>query len=342
MNKQKAVTTRQLETKNLMDEELKKLLQKAYNPITANTTDNKAIYVIETSTAFIKALEEIEKELKGAASTKRDLKSVLRFIDSAAGVLGIRELPIQSISRKHIRYLLAQIERTHGASHHRYNKIRSYLMMLFNGLIEIEAIENNPVIAIAKQKTIQKLRKVLSLEDRRKINQYLMENHYRLWLFTHIFFHSGARLTEMMGVRRSDIDLAQQFFVVTIKKGKAVKEVRKTIKNIALPFWEEAVKDAAPCHYIFSKDLEPGEVRIDSSQITRRWNRHIKKKLEITEDFYSLKHLNLDETAARLNMHDAAAMASHNSTTTTSKHYTINENQRQQERLRNITNHFLD
>ena len=93
--------------------------------------------------------------------------------------------------------------------------------------------------------------------------------------------------------------------------------------------------------FIFSKDLLPGKSAIQSYQITKRWNRHVKKKLGISEDFYSLKHLNLDETATILGIDDASAMASHTSTNITSKFYAIGEKQRQNERLKKIENHFV-
>ena len=77
------------------------------------------------------------------------------------------------------------------------------------------------------------------------------------------------------------------------------------------------MKDCGPEDYVFSKGLKPGSGQIRADQITRRWRRHVKGKVEkgglgVTADFYSLKHLNLDETAAVLDSKDASAMASHN------------------------------
>ncbi len=117
-------------------------------------------------------------------------------------------------------------------------------------------------------------------------------------------------------------------------------EVIKPIKIVALPFWSMAMEGSNPDDYIFSSGLYPGQKSIQAYQITKRWNRHIKKKLGVQEDFYSLKHLNLDETAAILGLNDASAMASHNSPFTTGKYYTINESKRQVERLKSVHNNF--
>lgn len=108
-----------------------------------------------------------------------------------------------------------------------------------------------------------------------------------------------------------------------------------------MPYWKEAMTNASNTDYIFSLGLKPGQMLINSNQITRRWNRHVKKKLGIACDLYSLKHLNLDQTASILSLEDAAAMASHISTAITSKHYIINEKQRQNDRLKKVKNTFI-
>jgi hypothetical protein len=62
--------------------------------------------------------------------------------------------------------------------------------------------------------------------------------------------------------------------------------------------------------------------------------------LKIDADFYSLKHLNLDETASILNIESAAQMAGHTSTVITMKHYAVNEESRKMEKLKRVNNEF--
>ena len=304
------------------------------------TLDALNIYEIPPTTTFIVALRLAEKRIIAAPSTKRDLRSTLNFIAISAEKLNYTNLHISEVSRKHIKNLLFYIDTINGESTHRYNKLRSYLMMIYKELVELEAVDYNPLKDISKKKGIQKLRKVLSPDSRKKIDEYLEIHHYRFWLFTNIFFHSGARLTEMMKLKRKDIDLEKQTFIITIKKGNVYKEVLRPIKTIALIFWRKSIATAGEEDYIFSNDLLPGRVPIQSYQITKRWNLHIKKKLGIQEDFYSLKHLNLDQTAEQLSIEDAAAMASHSSSLVTSKYYTVYESKRQMERLKLVDNHF--
>ncbi len=341
MNKFKTIQERQDDTQLIIEQEIGRLKNKAYNPIT-----NKNMEVvlpqldIEPSTSFINALTIAEKRIAGSVSTKRDLRSVLKYVTKAAAQLNYSDLTIGVISRKHIKQLLAHIDLSYGESAHRYNKIRSYLMILYKELIELETVEVNPLRDLSKKKIIQRIRKLPSIENRQTINEYLQQHHNSFWVFMQIFFHSGARLTELMKVKRSDININEQYFIITIKKGRVFKEVKRPIKNVALQYWEKAIEFAYGDDFIFSKGLSPGKSAIQSYQITKRWNRHIKTKLGIKEDFYSLKHLNLDETAELLGINDASAMASHTSTAVTLKYYAINEASRQNERLKAVDNLF--
>ncbi len=340
MNHFKEWQERVTKTKKIIADEYLRLNNLESNNKKVEALDALNIYEIPPTTTFIEALRLAEKRINAAPSTKRDLRSTLHFIANAAEKLNYTNLRICEVSRKHIKNLLFYIDTTNGESIHRYNKQRSYLMMIYKELLELEAVDYNPLRDISKKKGVQKLRKVLSIESRQKINEYLRIHHYRFWLFTNIFFHSGARLTEIMKIKRKDIDLEKQTFLITIKKGNVYKEVLRPIKNIALSFWIEATADAEEEDYIFSKGLLPGRMQIESYQITKRWNLHIKKKLGIQEDFYSLKHLNLDQIAELLSLADAAAMASHSSSMITSKYYTTYESKRQMERLKLIENNF--
>lgn len=146
-------------------------------------------------------------------------------------------------------------------------------------------------------------------KERQKIDNYLKPNFYTFWRFINIFFHSGARENEMLALQAKNVDVEKHRFKILIKKGRQKREVYRTIKDIALPLWVEILKDANPEDYLFSVGLKPGPKKIIREQITRRWNVHVKKKLNISADFYSLKHLNIDETADALDIKDASEMA---------------------------------
>ena len=126
-----------------------------------------------------------------------------------------------------------------------------------------------------------------------------------------------------------------------ILKGQQYEWVTRTIKDVALPLWQRALQGCDPKNYIFSVALKPGPNKIREEQISRRWRTHIKEKLGIKCDFYSLKHLNTDQTSAMLGLSMAASHNSHKSIATT-RVYAVNEYNRIHEQLKKVDNHFAD
>jgi integrase len=155
----------------------------------------------------------------------------------------------------------------------------------------------------------------------------------------HIFFHSGAREQELLLIKKSDIDIKRQRYKVIIRKGKDYVEKWRTIKDIVLPLWQEVFELASGDQYLFSEGLNPGDKTIRRDQITRRWRTHVKQKLSITADFYSLKHSNLDEIAEALDI-EAAQKAAGHTTAVITMDYAIGEKERQHQRLKKVKNVF--
>ncbi|HEY5370490.1 MAG TPA: hypothetical protein VIJ75_16015 [Hanamia sp.] len=132
----------------------------------------------------------------------------------------------------------------------------------------------------------------------------------------------------------------QQVFKLLIKKGNRPKEVLRPIKNIALEFWIEQLKDASPDDYVFSSDFKPGKTKTTTKRIGNKWKEYVKEGLGIDKNFYWLKHLNLNETATILDDEAAAKMAGHATTVITLKHYLVNKEEREMAKLRKVNNRF--
>jgi integrase len=296
---------------------------------------------IDPGTPFIAALKLVKDKVECSDSTKRDLRTMIPYVEKAAKNFRFENIPINQVRRKHIRLILDKIEETsRWKSSHRYNKHRSNFMMLFSELTELEAIEFNPVRDLRKKKVTFRIREVLEPGERKKINEHLKIVAPALHIFAHIFFHSGARFTEMISLKGSSVDLKKQRFKILVRKGREFREVWRTIKDVAIPYWEIAMKDCKPGDHVFGKGLVPGPVAMQRDWLTAQWEKHVKKSLGIKKDFYSLKHLNTDETAAMAGIVDAAAQDGHTTPVITLKHYAVGEKQRQHERLKKINNPF--
>jgi integrase len=343
MNIYSTASARRKQTEQLMEMELDDLLNRNYNPFT-KTTEEMLDGAISRDMLFIDALREGRKRLKYVHKALVDIDSIISHFEQSAIKLRLINMTISETSRKHIKILLDhQFKVNPRFTAKRYNKYRAYLLGVFKELVELEAIDMNPVRDISKMKETTKLRLILSKEQRTKIDKHLKENNYRFWLFTNIFFHSGGRETELMNLKGADVDLKRQRYKCLVKKGVEYREVERTIKDVAVPFWKEAIEGCKPEQVIFSKHLKAGAKAIRPDQITRRWQTWVKDEnkrgLGIKVDFYALKHLNTDDTAALLGIEDAARHNSHTSTNITLR-YAVNEKERQHERLKQVNNSF--
>lgn len=339
----------------LRDEILRMLKKEGWNPITdkKQPPEETQQYDIDPDTPFIAALRAVYKTLdeaekmRKADSTLNDIKSVINGMEKSSAQLRLNELAISDIKRKHIKMILTHCGKINPRwSANRFNKYRSYLIILFGELMEMEAIEHDPVTPIKKQVTIKRIRLTLTKEERTAVNRHLKAKYYTFWRFMHIFFHSGSRESELMRLKKEDVNLKRQQFKVMVKKGGVYREEWRTIKDIILPLWMEVYNEAKAGQVLFSKFLRPGEVFINPWQITRRWRDHVKADpdkggLGIKADFYSLKSSNLDEIAEMLSALDASKAAGHKTLKVTKDHYLPGEQQREHDRLKVLGNSFV-
>ncbi len=329
MNSFKTLREKQIETKRLIEEETRSLTN-GFNPFkTGSITLNEELTIAQ---AFEKAFNSITV----SDYTKRDLKTAIILFNKSIVNLGWTKLFISEISRKHLRVLLDESSNTPD----RFNKNRSYLMILLSVLCELELVSTNFVRDIKKKKVTKHIREVLTDEQRVIVNEHLQSNHPNFHRFLHIFFHSGARISELMRLKINDIDLNKSRFKVVIKKGSSYKEVWKTIKQIAFPYWSQIVPLGDKDDFLFSKDLLPGKVQIQAFQISKRWLRFVKKQLNITADFYSLKHLHTTEVVEMLGNKEAAFHNSHIGTNMVNQVYDIRRQSRKDQVVANLDNKF--
>lgn len=350
MNEYKNVTDRRIVSKGLIENELVKL-KTGYNPKTAVTISGPLTGIIEPTTNFIQACTMAREKLKCSDLTKRDIKSCLNYIEKSALNLNLHTLQIGQVRRKHISQIIDNCGKVKKYwSGHLFNHYRTYLMMVFKKLVELEAIESNPVDEhLPKEVVATPVRKTLNNEQVKTILEYFADDKYYL-RFIHIFFHSGARPVELLRLKTTDVDIKNGMFTLKNRKGNKIREQEKPIKKVALKYWEELMQEAKPGDYLFGhgtgtgtgykNGLTPGPVPITRDYITKKWERLVKNTktgLGIKIDLYSLKHKNLDEIAAYLSIADAQKAAGHESPVITMV-YATGEKKRQDQKYAEVPN----
>lgn len=359
MNDYADLKQRQASTRQLLEELRAALEDDGYNPIRETAAVPQTDYLIAPSTPLHMALQAAKERLNLAKSTLDDIQVTLRGFHAAAVRLGFHRMSISNVERRHVIAILDQCEEINEHwSPARFNKYKANLSIVWKELREVEAVQVNIIRDISPKKgTVKKMRQTLTKEERRAINAFLYTHYHRFWIFLQCFFHGGARETEMMRLKGKHVDIKHQQIKFLVLKGREYVEKIRPIKDIAVPFWQIALEECGPEDFVFSKGLMPGAVKISPRQITQRWRKHVKGKkesrgegknrstlpklgFEVTADFYSLKHTNLDEVAEQLGLAAAARQAGHSNTRMVEEHYAVGEKARQAERLRKVRNAF--
>ncbi len=160
------------ETQGLIDYELKQL-RKEYNPITKEIPVDTS-YEIDPDTPPFAALEAAYPKIKCAGHTTDCIASMLNCSKSSAKKVGVHNLPVNQIWRRHMVRLLEQCSKDPDLSASSYNHYRSYLRMMFRVLVKLEAIETNPITdEIEKEKSVCNLRTTLTPEEGAKVDSFL-------------------------------------------------------------------------------------------------------------------------------------------------------------------------
>ena len=351
MNECKGILDRRTICMALIDNEIS-TLRNGYNPKAQTEVPVAKINSrIEKQTNFLRACEMARLKLKCADRTKSDIKSCLGYIEKSATHLNLHGLQIHQVRRRDISDILNNCSNIKKYwSSHLFNHYRAYLMMIFKKLIELEAVESNPVDEHLPKESIEtKARKILTDDQIKSILERFTNDKYFL-RFIHIFFHSGARPVELLRLKESDVDLKKGTFKLKNRKGNKIREQIKPIKKIALQYWVELMGEVKPEEYLFGRGtghargfvdgLRPGPLPAQRGYLSNTWKIVVKDKitgLAIDVDLYSLKHKNLDEIAAYLSIKEAQKAAGHESPVITMV-YAQGEIQRQNERYAAVPN----
>lgn len=343
MNEYKTLKERRSVTEIIIEDEIH-TNQRGYNPILKKfiIPEDPAEADLHPDLPFIDSFRIALTKVDSTSNHKKEIKIAVNRLEKAAIKLKLANNTIGELQRVDMKRMMEACKLPDSY----FNKFRSYISRLFLELLEYECCETNLMRDIRKKKTVNKKREILSPDEFKIVMQYLHDNYYEFWRYAQIFLYSGARTSELFLLQAEKVSLKLQEFVVTIKKGQHYKEHTKVILQQILPLWQEILNDAKPKDYIFSKGLVPGAEPISPKQITRRWYRLVKNSekikddegnvMNITSDFYALKHSFLDSLPTEL----AQSMASHTSAKTTSI-YQVNKEKREREKLKSLDLNFM-
>jgi hypothetical protein len=93
---------------------------------------------------FLDALNIAYAQLFCDHKTLLNVKSCIKYVSESVISLNYDKLPVNQIRKKHIKLLMNHCRKKRKMSERTWNAYRSYLMMLFEQLDELEIIDHNP------------------------------------------------------------------------------------------------------------------------------------------------------------------------------------------------------
>ena len=275
-----------------------------FNPLTKVYMNDRSCD-LHPGLYFVDALEKAYQKLEKVYKTehhKKQVRCMIARIKKVQYAARIDLVRISEIRTWHIKNMLDVMDLTNSV----YNKFRSYLMGLFKELAQFGCVQSNYVRDISKREENPVVRKILTQEKFDFVFKYLQENLPEFFRYAAIFHYSGARSSELMRLKRQDVDLENREFHVLVMKGRRQHWETKAIIPAAVPFWESLLHESIyEDEFLFSLFQCPGEVEVSPRAITQKWYDHVKKSnkikdddgniITVDEDFYSLKHLFIDK-----------------------------------------------
>ena len=319
-------------------DEMQRALDKCYNPIPGicafqEITDcefSPDLYLVE---ALDIAFKDHKQNISYGYS--KSIESNLNHIKPVIIKLKYDKTEIRNIQLKHVKKILDNS----NLSAYSYNKFRKHLSVLFGILCANSCLIQNPCDHIPSKNHIKKENVILTQEKFNEIYEHLLAQHPHFANYMQIFHMSGCRSTELLGIKKEDVNIKKQEFIITVKKRKShIREIRAIIPE-AIPFWQQQTDLCIYDHdYLFGTGFSP-ELRLNSITTDapgKYWNRYVMKKFKIESTFYLLKHFFLDKVEEMHGIIAAQGMAGHLNGKTT-EIYTVFKKKRELEELKNLS-----
>ncbi len=275
----------------------------------------------------------------GNAQYKEDFFLMLKRVNKALIELNLHHIRICDFTKSDLKNLFEYL----NFKPHYHNKLRTNFLILYKVLLNFEIVDVNLVSFISKKQILQKLRSIIPNHVLGHILEYLFKRNYPFYRYIKIFYHSGARTTELFDLKAKDVSLVQREFKIIINKGNGSKEAIKAILPDVYNLWVEIMNETKSLDdYLFSKSYLPGEIHQKAKINSHVWRKHVIKELNHHFTFYSLKHKFLDyidqyQDSISKNSNLATVHASHSNKSITETHYLVGKNKRQIEALKSFS-----
>ncbi|MCT4151266.1 tyrosine-type recombinase/integrase [Elizabethkingia anophelis] len=333
MNHIKDHSERVIETKKIMEDETF-LLSRGWNPITEEFEEiTDTIELIHGKIPFLQSLDMALKTFDITEGSAGDMKNSLIHIFKYSVKLKLHLKDIQDVTKGDIKQLLITMSRD-GHSNYRINKTRTHLSKFFAFFTELDIFEVNFIEGIKRLEHTPKVKKIIRTDNDWEKFHKLQTIHPRLHRFAIIFFYSGSRIEEMLGVTKDDVDLEKGIFYIMLKKGGKHIRTMRAINMNAYDLWQQVMYETGSGQYLFSHNMKTGSNRLHRQSAYKLWKKYA-AKVDLHVTLYSLKYAFLNQVSKTFGLQKAQELAGH-TTDRTTKIYALDYKEHQVERNKNI------
>jgi integrase len=275
----------------------------------------------------------------GGAKHKDDFFLMLKRVNKALIELNLHHKRICDFTKSDLKSLFEYL----NFKPHYHNKLRTNFLIIYKVLMNFEIVDVNLVSFVSKKQILQKLQSIIPNHVLDQILEYFYMHNYPYYRYIKIFYHSGARTTELFDLKAKDVSLTQREFKIIINKGNRSKEAIKAILPDVYNLWVEIMNETKSLDdYLFSISYLPGSKKQKAKINSHIWRKYVIKKLNHNFTFYSLKHKFLDyidqyQDSISKNSNLATVHASHSNKSITETHYLVGKNKRQIEALKSFS-----
>jgi len=265
---------------------LEEMLKEGFNPNNV-MEENIGIESILISEKFNEVLEHIKPTI--AMRTWHSYHScVKKFLEFSKknNLITIDEVKRKNIE-KYDYYL--QTEKKLSAKT-RGNEL-GYLSAIFSRFVRDELIMINPCIGVKRERKSSGEKQIpWTKEEYQTLRNYTYDDHFNVWIYCNFIYFCGTRSKETGRIKRCDVDLDNQILIVRYTGSKVKHTDTVTIPNLFIDDLKKYCKKIKPSHYLFSKDMLPGEKMQHTNRLTEVIKKIVKDEAGIKKDVYQLKH----------------------------------------------------
>lgn len=177
----------------------------------------------------------------------------------------------------------------HNYSARTYNNHLTALKTIFNFLIKREYLQFNPFNTVDSLREPEPELTAFKKSELSAVSCTLPEYDYQLYVITQFIFYCFIRPAEIVRLQFRDVLWEHDLIVLPGNKSKNKKSEVIVLPNQLKTNLRNWDRDYPEDYYLFSKNLDPGNVEIAPTRIAEAWRKYA-DEYGIKKALYDLKH----------------------------------------------------